>query len=150
MPQVFDSEDLRFQYPDGWIAERELSDEGRLSATIRSGDNAFWTATTYPATEPAQELADTVLEVMRQEYPGLESDEVQAELIGGRPALGYDLNFWYLDLTNTASVRVISTNAARYLVFWQSGDQELSRVEPVFEAMTQSVLRESPGGSNVA
>ncbi len=146
MPQVFDDENLRFHYPDGWVLERETTPEGRLSVTVLSDDQAFWTVTTYPPEEPARRLADTVLAAMNEEYPGLESDPIEGAMIAGQPSLGYDLNFWFHNLTNTACIRVASTLGAQFVVFWQTGDHELPRVEPVFRAMTESLLRESCGG----
>jgi hypothetical protein len=53
---------------------------------------------------------------------------------------GFDLNFYYLDLTNTACVRCLRTERATYAVFSQAEDREFAEIQRVFLAITTSLL----------
>ena len=54
---------------------------------------------------------------------------------------GYDLNFYCLDLTNTARVRCLRLAHATYVIFFQADDLEYARMELVFQAMTVSLVQ---------
>ena len=56
---------------------------------------------------------------------------------------GYDLNFFFLDLTNTAQIRWAQCEEAVYAIFCQAEDHEYERVGRIFQAMTVSLLTES-------
>ncbi|HVW36950.1 MAG TPA: hypothetical protein VHB99_06580, partial [Pirellulales bacterium] len=66
--------------------------------------------------------------------------EAVVETIAGQELLGWDMNFYCLDLTNTAQVRGFGTDEATYLIFCQADDREFEEVEPVFAAITRSLL----------
>ena len=57
----------------------------------------------HNSTDPLK-LANVALEAMRQEYEGLETEEVR-ETLAGREMVGYDLNFFLFDFTSTAQIR---------------------------------------------
>jgi hypothetical protein len=66
-------------------------------------------------------------------------DEPTAETFAGREMIGREMNFYCLDLTNTAVARSFATEQGSYLVFCQSDDREYALVAPVFEAITRSL-----------
>ena len=76
---------------------------------------------------------------MRQEYDELDAEPV-AETIAGRELVGWDMNFYCLDLTNTAVVRGFSTPEAAYLIFCQADDREFDEIQRIFAAITFSLL----------
>jgi hypothetical protein len=80
---------------------------------------------------------------MRQEYRDLDSEPAE-EVVGGRTLAGCDMNFYCLDLTNTAQVRTLETPEAIYLFFCQAEDREWDRIAPVFAAMTASFVAALP------
>jgi hypothetical protein len=140
MPEVFDKLGLRFQYPDNWAVETDQALRGRQSVSVYSPEGAFWTVILQPSgTDPA-ELAKVTLATMRQEYEDLDSESVR-EKVGQTELVGFDVNFYCLDLTNTAWIRAGSTAAATYLILCQAEDREFSAVSHVFRAMTASLLR---------
>lgn len=65
----------------------------------------------------------------------------RCEKIGKIELVGFDVNFYCLDLTNTAWIRAGSTAAATYLILCQAEDREFSEVADIFRAMTASLLK---------
>ena len=78
-----------------------------------------------------------VVEAMRAEYPELEQESTY-QLVDGQKVHGFDLGFYYLDLTNSALVRSFRTPVATYVVFYQAEDREFRQLEQVFAAITKS------------
>ena len=67
--------------------------------------------------------------------------------VADRELAGFDLFFYYLDLTNTAQVRCSRDQQASYTVFCQAEDREFEQVRLVFDAMTTSLLTELDGSA---
>ena len=76
---------------------------------------------------------------MKTEYAASEAEPVHEE-IAKQSIGGYDVNFFYLDFTNTALVRSFRTPTACCLVLCQAEDRELDKLKPVFNAITTSLL----------
>jgi len=140
MPQKFDKLGISFQYPDNWRLDEQEAQLGRRSVTVYSPGGGFWSVSIHPrGTEPAA-LARAAVKAMQEEYEGLEYEETR-EIVAGKELIGYDFNFFYLDFTNTACVRCLSTPWATYTVFWEAEDREFDQYRPVFDAMMASLLR---------
>lgn len=135
----FDRFGLAFDHPDNWRVETDDS-EGRYAAvTVYSPYGAFWAVSGHAAGGDPATLAKAVVEQMRDEYRDLDC-EPGKETIAGHSLAGFDLNFYCLDLTNTAQIRTIATPDAIYLILCQADDREWDRVAPVFQAMTTSFV----------
>ena len=81
-----------------------------------------------------------VLDALRDEYRELDAEYV-VQAIGGEQVAGYDISFYYLDMTSTAQVRGFQRNRGTYLVLCQAKDHDFAQVERVFLAMTTSLVR---------
>ena len=139
MPAEFRKLGILFQYPDNWSLDENDALAGRRSVTVYSPGGAFWSISVHPrSTDPAR-LAKAAVDAMEAEYAELEVERTQ-ETIAGQEMIGYDLSFYYLDLTNSASVRCVQTDRATYTVFCQAEDHEFQKVRAVFRAMTTSFL----------
>jgi len=139
MPAVYDKMGIRFQYPDNWTVDEGEALTERNSVSVYSPGGAFWTVVVCPPSEDPGKLADDVLGAMRQEYDNLDAEPV-TETVAGRELVGYDLNFYCLDLTNTARVRGVATAAATYIIHCQAEDREYRTAGEVFRAITASLL----------
>jgi hypothetical protein len=135
----FDRLGLAFDYPDNWSVEIDDSSADRAAVTVTTPEGGFWSVSGQPAGLPAAELAEAVVLQMRSEYRDLDSEAVR-DSVAGRRLEGWDLNFYCLDLTNTAQVRAIETPTTTYLLIAQAEDREWERVAPVFAAMTASFV----------
>lgn len=139
MPAEFRKLGIAFQYPDNWTLDEEDAKAGRQAVTVYSPGTAFWSVSIHPpGTEPTQ-LAKAALDAMQEDYADLEAESA-IQTLASREMVGYDMNFWYLDLTNTAVVRCLGNDLATYAVFFQAEDREFDQNRRVFEAITTSFL----------
>lgn len=139
MPAKFEKLGISFQYPDNWTLDEEDAPAGGKSVTIYSPGGAFWSVALHPGSADPAQLAKVAVDAMRQEYEELEAEQTR-ETLAGRELIGYDLNFYYLDLTNTARIRCLRTDQTTLTIFCQAEDREFDRVELVFQAITTSLL----------
>jgi hypothetical protein len=133
---LFRANGIRFQYPDNWRLTREEAETG-WTASIESPDTAFFMVTYDGQMPEVGQVAQTVLEALRADYPDLEADDA-LESLAGQPALGHDITFFSLDLTNTCRTRAFYTETGTILLMFQANDLELERVDPVFRAVCAS------------
>jgi hypothetical protein len=139
MPAHFDSLGISFQYPENWTLDDSDARLGRQSVTVYSPGGAFWSVAIHPNSADPAKLAAAVVEMMRQEYQELEVHEVE-ESVAGFDLVGYDLAFYYLDLTNSARIRSFHFPYSTYTIHCQAEDREYELLERVFQAMTVSLL----------
>jgi hypothetical protein len=147
MPAEFNRRGLGFQYPENWQLDCEESPEesqGRQSVTVYSPGGAFWSVSVDPAGSDPARLAQAAVKAMQEEYSEVEVSPA-SDTVAGVAMAGFDLNFYYLDLTSTAVVRCFQTEQATYTIFYQSEDRELQAIEKVFLAMTTSMIRHLAG-----
>src|SRR5438445_5022834 len=114
MVVTFEGAGLRFRYPENWQLQREDTEEG-WSVLVQSPDTAFVLISVREDMPTAYGMAATALEAMREEYPDLEAEECVEEL-AGQPAVGHDIRFYSLDLTNTAWTRTFYGERGTFLV----------------------------------
>jgi hypothetical protein len=140
MPALFQRDGIRFQYPESWRLTREDADTG-WTVSVQSQDTAFFMLTFDANMPEVGQVADTVLEALRSDYPDLEADDA-VESLAGQPALGHNIRFFSLDLTNTCYTRSFYSGAGTILLMWQANDLELDAVEPIFKAICKSLRLE--------
>jgi len=139
MPATYDKMGIRFLYPDNWTLDEEEAVGGNGSVTVYSPGGAFWSIVVHPLESDPSELAAAALQALKTEYEHSEA-EPASEQFGYRTISGYDMNFFYLDLTNTALIRSFRTETATCLVLCQAEDREFAELAPVFRAITTSLL----------
>jgi hypothetical protein len=137
VPATFAEGGLRFLYPENWKLEREDNDAG-WTVTLQSPDTAFLVLVLRDDAPPPADLADTALEALREDYPELESED-RVESIGGQPAVGHDVRFFSLDLTNVCWTRSFHTSDGTVLMMCQSSDLDPDRNEKVLRAICASL-----------
>jgi len=138
MPAIYDEAGISFQYPENWLLDQQALDGGR-EISVSSPGGAFWSLSIYSPMASLPDLLSTVLGVLRQEYDDLEAEPVN-DRIAKQKMNGFDVNFYCLDLTSTAAIRGYQTAEATYLLLWQAEDREFEQIEPIFTAITHSLL----------
>ena len=141
MPKKFEKPSITFQYPDNWELDEEVGRSGHKSVTVSSPGGAFWSVAVLPLSADPKQMAETVVEAIKEEYPETEA-YAAIETILGHELQGYDMNFPCLDQTNSAQVRCVSMARNNYTIFCQGEDRDFEKARLVFSAMTTSLLQE--------
>lgn len=134
---------LAFDYPENWSVDTDDSQDRYAAVTVYSPEGGFWSVSGHAAGGDPAELTGAVLAQMRKDYQDLDSERADDEVFGHR-LVGLDMNFYCLDLTNTAQARTLETADAIYLIFCQAEDREWERISPVFAAITASFVSGLP------
>lgn len=137
MSKQFKEGDISFRYPENWRLEREDGDEG-WTVSLQSPGTAFAIIRIDDNMPDTEEVAQTALDALRSEYPSLEA-EPRVETVAGQMAVGHDVNFFTLDMTNTCWTRSLYSEAGTLLVLCQSSDLDLELYEPALRAICASL-----------
>jgi hypothetical protein len=84
------------------------------------------------------QMADTALAALREEYPDLEADDC-VDSLAGQPAVGHDICFISFDLPCTCWTRSFYSSRGTVLVLCELNDLELEKNEPVLRAICASL-----------
>ena len=119
--EVYEDHGVHFEYPSDW--QVEVSEDGPVTTVevqAPSGLAFAWVRTDESCPDPV-DVADEVLEALRQEYPDLDAAPA-SERAQDRFATGYDIEFFSLDVINGATIRCFRTPLRTLLVFGQWSD----------------------------
>lgn len=139
MPGIYNKLGIRFLFPDNWTLDETDVLDGNSSVSVYSPGGAFWSVILHPAELEPEDLVEAAVDAMRQEYDELDAEPFH-DVVAGQEVVGSDLNFYCLDLTNTALIRSFSTDGATCLVLCQADDREFEELGGVFDAITRSLL----------
>jgi hypothetical protein len=140
MTKLFREDGISFRYPSNWTLEREQG-EGGWTVSVQSPDTAFLVLSCDSSMPATEDVAETTLEALQEEYPSLEA-EPRVETLAGRMAVGHDIQFMSFDLTNTCWTRCIDSDAGTVLVMCQTNDLELESNGRVLKAICESLTVE--------
>ena len=145
----YDDLGVRFIYPNNWTVETQTWDKGTYGITADSPEESFWALAIYPKGVDLDEAAKKILNDFHAEYDEMETEEIE-RYVADNVLTGYEINFFYLDLTSTAQALKFEDEERGYVIFWQTCDrlaltgEEMSRVD-VFEAMTHTLVSNLTG-----
>jgi hypothetical protein len=122
MPAIFEEAGIRFQYPENWRLEREENEAG-WTISVHSPGTAFMMLCLREDMPTTDELADTALAALKEEYPSLEAEDC-FDALAGQPTVGHEMQFFSLDLTNTCWTRSFYSANGTVLVMCQTSDVE--------------------------
>jgi hypothetical protein len=137
MAATFEESGVRFLYPENWTVEREDNEDG-WNVTVQSPETAFLVITVNEELPTTEEMLATALEALKADYPDLEADDC-VDTVAGQPAVGHDIRFVSLDLTNTCWTRSFYSAAGTILVLCQCNDLESEIHERVLRAICASL-----------
>lgn len=140
MIAVYDGPGIEFVYPENWELQNSETAEWPHEVSIHSPDGAFWSATLYPDHMNDKQLIQQALDAMQSEYDELEFEEL-TRTIGDQDLSGYELRFYCLDFLITCHMLIASVHNRSVLLVYQSDDRDFDKLEPVFTAVTLSLLR---------
>ena len=139
MTATFDRAGLRFLYPENWTVSDEQLSSTPQSLTVESPGSGFWVLMVYDREFDPEQLVEQVVESMREEYEGLET-ALAANQFGEVQVGGCDMMFYCLDFVVHSRVLALRALGRTLLTMWQAEDREFESLEPVFLAITKSLL----------
>jgi hypothetical protein len=138
MPDTFERDGVRFQYPSDWVVELE-EDAESWTVSVQGPGTAFLVVSYVPGVEDPSDLVDAAVEGLRADYPNLEAEDA-VDNLAGQPAIGADVNFVHFDLTNTCWVRAVPAAEGAVLVMAQCTDEELDVEGEALRAIMASMM----------
>ncbi|MDR3632729.1 MAG: hypothetical protein P4L84_02775 [Isosphaeraceae bacterium] len=141
---IYDEGGIRFEYPEDW--ELEMTDDGPVTTISLQAPTglAFALVRTDEDCPAPAEVADEALEALRAEYEQLDAAPA-LETIDGHRAVGHDVEFISLDMTNACTIRCFRTSRRTVLVFGQWSDLEGDDAEVHLRRMRRSFEETDPG-----
>lgn len=137
MQEVYEQHGITFQYPADWeVSEQEQQDECLI--TVSGPGTSFWSVGLFRDRPHPDLVLETALAAFKDEYPDLDSYAAEEEILD-QPTSGIDLEFFCLELVNTARIRSFLAKDFTVLVMCQADDTELEASEPIFDKMTRSL-----------
>ncbi len=122
---IFDDHGVRFEYPAEW--EIDESDDGtRNSVTVQSPDGPAFSLVTVDSDRPSpKDLVNEALSALKDDYPTLEASSSD-EVIDGHATVGFDIEFFTLDMLNSCAIRCFRTPRRTVFVMsqWSGADRE--------------------------
>ena len=140
MTVTYDRGGITFMYPDNWSVMDEQLDTFPRSVSVQAPGGAFWSVDIHPFSVHAEDVLKEMVAAISEEYDDVEVQEVK-EVIDDHPATGVDLYFSCLDFVVTARLRSFQNSHATYVMLYQAEDGDYRSFEPVFRAITHSLLK---------
>ena len=135
--QKYSQNGLSFQYPDGWTLSEKREDED-LSVTVESPETAFMTFQVLSERPYLEHVAESVLDAFRDEYDELDIYPTEDQL-RDFPTLAYDIEFEYVEMLNSAYLRVYETDNATIMLLFQVADVEIEDSRAYFKTLYDSI-----------
>ncbi len=130
---------IGFDYPDDWEVETTV-DGSRTTISLQPpASSAFaFIALDSEGGDP-RELIDEAIDAMRDQYPEIEVDPA-TETIAGRRAVGYNVEFFYLDVINTCEIRCFATLRHVVLIFGQWSELDRRGIADGLEMIRATIV----------
>ncbi len=140
MPATYDRSGIKFLYPDNWVLSDQGDTELPRAISLEEPDGAMWSAHLYPAEyDPDLLVKDTVV-ALEETYPDLEITPT-AKDFDHHDGTAVDAIFFCLDFLVRVKLQTIQTEGFQVLLWYQAEDREFEKHEPVFHAVSTSMLQ---------
>lgn len=145
----YDDLGVRFVYPRNWFINTETLDKGTYTITVDSPEGSFWALAIFPKSVDLDQAAKEIVKSMKAEYDELEETEVK-QYVADTILTGYEIDFFYLDLSSTAVALKFEDERRGYVIYWQTcermslSNDTLSRVD-IFDAITHTLVSNLTG-----
>jgi hypothetical protein len=147
MREVYEGNGVTFEYPEDWELTEQVQDDECL-ITVSGPGTSFWSVGLFCDRPNTEIVLDTVVAAFRDDYPDLDSYPIEDEILG-QPASGFDLEFFCLELVNTACVRSFMARDFTVMILSQAEDSELAESKAIFEWILESFDCELPSDDNL-
>ncbi|MFN9375203.1 MAG: hypothetical protein ACK6D3_25295 [Planctomycetaceae bacterium] len=137
MASQYKKHGISLAYPERWELAEHL-EPGQVTISLTSPGTSFLTICLFQDRPDPEEVAEAALQAFRDEYTELDIYPTKAK-VGRRPAISWDLEFFCLELTNSARIRAFLAPRFTCLLLFQGTDQEFERTEETFLKIARSI-----------
>jgi hypothetical protein len=135
--QTFQAHGVRFAYPDDWELSHEHQGQS-LIVNLQTPGTAFWSLTLLEDCPPIEDVLEAAIAAFEDEYEDVDVYRHETS-VADLPTVECDLDFVYLDLVNSASIRSIDVGDFTALVMYQAEGREFEDLQSDFEAVMASL-----------
>ena len=128
-------------YPESWKLSEYGEAEEFHEISLESPDGSIWSVSIFRDEMPAEELIQSCLAALQEQYSDLESTPFSGDF-HGYAASGFDADFYCLDFLVTAQGRTLNFNGKTFSFFCQAESREFEKLKDVFAAITTSLINQ--------
>lgn len=137
---TYEGHGIKCSYPGNWKVQEDTTDEDSNGFLIESPDAAFFAVSLFPWTDSPREVLGRAAKTMEEEYEECEVEWVDSDLSVADSRV-IEVRFFVLDMLVVAKLRAFSLARQSFLIEQQAEDREYQKVEPVFDAMTETMIQ---------
>lgn len=163
MPTPFQSNGLRFLYPDNWTIVERSADAGGVGVTLEFPGGGFFSVEQVTDPRDDDSLLAALVDSLKEGYQDAEHEPIPADDFdlsplsprrGDPAAVGTEalagpaaeVRFYYLDLLVIARLMLLHLGPSRYVVQTQAESRDFDRNVPVFQALLKQIRENHFGG----
>lgn len=136
MTAHYQTDGLSFEYPADWELSTEQLADG-LSIMVSGVGTTFCSLLLMPERPAVATVLKNAMSAYHESYDEIDSEPVECR-IADRPAKGHDVDFYCLELLNSAWIRAFRTGRYTVFMMFQSGFDEPD-ARSIFDAICASV-----------
>ncbi|HMO15801.1 MAG TPA: hypothetical protein PKD64_04870 [Pirellulaceae bacterium] len=140
MTAIIDENGIKIQYPENWRRHDLPTNIKPFEISIESPSGTIWNLHVMSPTSDPEFLVQQMLEEFRKNYEDVEVNGTN-ELVENTELMGFDLNFFYLDLLIEVRIRHFSTLEHSFVLMIQAESRDFDREQLVLQAITISLFR---------
>ena len=140
MPATHQAIGIQCTYPKNWTLIEDQNHEQAEGFTLESPGAAFFSISRFSAEPPPEEVLQQACKAILKEYRECEVEPVDNDLTI-EDCSSVEINFFLMDMLVSGRLRAFNTDGFTYLIEQQAEDRQYEQLEPVFEAMLQTVIQ---------
>lgn len=137
MVNQYQADGIRFSYPADWQLSEEHA-EHQTSVDLAGPATASCSVVLLRECPDPEPVVEAVVDAFRDEYEDIDRYEIREE-IANRPSVGCDLDFVYLELCSSASVRAFQADRFTALLICQASSDDFDDAKRAFQYVCESI-----------
>ena len=139
MPAEFQRDGVHFLYPENWRLDLQAPSEGVICAvSLEAPSGAIWSVNVEQGLRDRKELADKIVQTMRDEYEEFEAEPYTGQL-GDYETVGYEMYFYCVEMIVKSVVQCYHAHERTFMVMTQAESRDHDELDLIFNALGASL-----------